>query len=122
MTEHNEHSVPEPPNALLSDSRPTSARNDSFNDREAFELHNIQTREDDDLDYPDPSGSSSDEYHGTVRRTASRTDSQRELQARNGVWGRICRFWARHVSITVSQKANRDHFGMFDIVFAAGFD
>ncbi|KAJ5990714.1 hypothetical protein N7499_011259 [Penicillium canescens] len=99
----------EPPNAILTDSRPTSAHGD---DREALELHHIQTREDDELDYSDPSASSGEEYRvTTTHRTTSRTSTQ-ERAAGKGPWSRIRRFWCRHVILTVAQKSNRDHFAL----------
>lgn len=110
MTEPSEALVPEePPNAILTDSRPTADTRD--NDREALELHSIQTQEDNDLDYSTPSGSSGDEHHVPTHRTISQADSRRRREARSGLWGHICRFWTRHVIITVAQKSNRDHFG-----------
>jgi hypothetical protein len=118
MTERDEPSVSEPPNALLSEPRPTSARDTRFDDREALELHQFQTREDDDQDYSDHSGSSGDEDRVTTQRATSRVDSQRELPTRKGVWGQICRFWVRHVILTVSQKSNRDHFGTYGLISA----
>ncbi|KAJ5788211.1 hypothetical protein N7457_003201 [Penicillium paradoxum] len=102
----------EPPNAVLTDSRPTPARETRTDDREALELQQIQTCEDNDIDYSSPSASSGEEYVST-RRTTSRPDSRRELEARTGLWSWICRFWNRHVSLTVPQKSNRDHFGKF---------
>ncbi|KAJ5295309.1 hypothetical protein PENANT_c001G10228 [Penicillium antarcticum] len=103
------HPIPgEPPNAVLTDSRPTSARRD---DREALELHQIQTREDDELDYSDPSASSGEEYRMTTYRTASRA-STLDREAGKGPWSRIRRFWCRHVILTVPQKSNRDHFAL----------
>jgi hypothetical protein len=100
----------EPPNAVLTDSRPTSAHGD---DREALELHHIQTREDDELNYSDPSASSGEEYRvTTTHRTTSRTSTQ-ERAAGKGPWSRFCRFWCRHVILTVPQKSNRDHFGEY---------
>lgn len=111
MTEPGEALVPEEsPNAILTDSRPTADTRD--NDREALELHSIQTQEDNDLDYSTPSGSSGDEHHVSTHRTTSQADSRRKREARNGLWGQICRFWTRHVIITVPQKSNRDHFAL----------
>ncbi|CAI7583362.1 unnamed protein product [Penicillium bialowiezense] len=111
MTER--ETLAEPPNALLTDSRPTSAP-DRFDPREALELHEIQTHEDNQLDLSDPSASSGEEY--VARRTASHTSRasrvSREVQPRKGVWGQTCRFWNRHVILTVPQKSNRDHFAL----------
>ncbi|CAG7985886.1 unnamed protein product [Penicillium nalgiovense] len=113
MTEPSQPPVPEePPNAVLTDSRPTSARDSRDDDREALELHTIQTREDDELDYSTASGSSGDEPRVSTNRITSRADSQRRLEARKGLWGKICRLWNRNVIITVPQKSNRDHFAL----------
>ncbi|KAJ5770623.1 uncharacterized protein N7511_002674 [Penicillium nucicola] len=99
----------EPPNAVLTDSRPISARRD---DREALELHQIQTHEDNQLDYSDPSASSGDEYRVTTsRRTTSRV-SAHGGEAGKSLWSQIKRFWGRHVILTVAQKSNRDHFAL----------
>ncbi|KOS45185.1 hypothetical protein ACN38_g3935 [Penicillium nordicum] len=99
----------EPPNVILTDSRPTADTRD--NDREALELRSIQTQEDNDLDYSTPSGSSGEEHRVSTYRTTSQADSRRR-EARKGLWGQLCRFWARHVNITVPQKSNRDHFAL----------
>ncbi|KAK4861317.1 hypothetical protein LT330_004233 [Penicillium expansum] len=111
MTEPGEPPVTEqPPNAILTDSRPIPDSRDD--DREALELHSIQTHEDNELDYSTPSGSSGDEHHVPTHRTTSQADSRRRREARSGLWGQICRFWARQVIITVPQKSNRDHFAL----------
>ena len=112
MTEPSQLPVPEePPNAILTDSHPTSARDTRDDDREALELQTIQTHEDDELDYSTASASSGEERRVSTSRVMSRADSQRRLEARKGLWGKICRFWVRNVIITVPQKSNRDHFG-----------
>ncbi|KAJ5365139.1 hypothetical protein N7517_008025 [Penicillium concentricum] len=113
MTQPGTPPVPEePPNAILTDSGPTTARDTRNDDREALELHSIQTREDNELDYSTPSASSGDEHHMPTRRTPSRADSRRSRKVRNGVWGRVCRFWNQHVILTVPQKSNRDYFAL----------
>ncbi|CAG8889752.1 unnamed protein product [Penicillium egyptiacum] len=113
MTEPSQPPVPEePPNAILTDSRPTSPRDTRDDDREALELQTIQTREDDELDYSTASGSSGDEHHVPTNRITSQADSQRRREARKGLWGKICRVWTRNVIITVPQKSNRDHFAL----------
>ncbi|EKV05125.1 hypothetical protein PDIG_38240 [Penicillium digitatum PHI26] len=110
MTEPGEPRVPEEsPTAILTDSRPTPDTRDD--DREALELHSIQTHEDNELDCSTPSGSSGDEHPVSTHQTASQAGSRRRREAHNGLWGQICRFWTRHVIITVPQKSNRDHFG-----------
>ncbi|CDM27027.1 hypothetical protein DTO013E5_4217 [Penicillium roqueforti] len=113
MTEPGQTPIPEePPNAILTDSHPTPARDARDDNLEALELHEIQTREDNELDYSTPSGSSGDENHVPTHRTTSQRDSRRRREARKGLWSQICRFWTRNVSITVPQKSNRDHFAL----------
>ncbi|CAG8135424.1 unnamed protein product [Penicillium salamii] len=106
--------VSQPPNALLTVSRPSSGSDRYCDYREALELHEIQTHEDNQLDLSDPSASSGEEYvvHRTPSRTsrASRT-SRSSRDRRPGIWGRVCHFWTNHVILTVPQKSNRDHFG-----------
>lgn len=86
--------------------------------REALELQNIQTREDNELDDSAGSASSGDEYRVVTRRTTSRAldaraDARRRKQARTGAWGKLTRFWTHHVTLTVPHKSNRDYFGGF---------
>ncbi|OQE02818.1 hypothetical protein PENVUL_c038G01734 [Penicillium vulpinum] len=113
MTEPGNPPAPdEPPNAILTDSRPTPAHDTRNDDRHALELHSIQTHEDNELDYSSPSASSGDEHHMPMRRTPSRADSRRARKDRKGTWGWICRFWSRNVTLTVPQKSNRDYFAL----------
>ncbi|KAJ5104240.1 hypothetical protein N7532_004769 [Penicillium argentinense] len=98
-------------------SRPSSARvheshlpDPHADEREALELHEIQTREDDELNYSSPSASSGEEIRVTTRRTRSRASIP--ATDRKGPWGRVCRFWTHHVTLTVPQKSNRDHFAL----------
>lgn len=79
-------------------------------DWEALELQAIQTHEDNELDYSTPSASSGEEYQ-PVRRTTSRRSVRRTRVHRTGWWSKIARFWTHHVTLTVPQKSNRDHFG-----------
>lgn len=118
MAELNRIPTPEPPSsAIVREPRPSSPRNDNHDpradDREALELHQIQTHEDNQLDYSSPSASSGDEYRVTTRRTISRTPTQRSrnVRKRTGLWYRFARSWTHHVTLTVPQKSNRDHFG-----------
>ncbi|KKK21005.1 hypothetical protein AOCH_004809 [Aspergillus ochraceoroseus] len=77
-------------------------------DRDAYQLHEIETQRDDD----DSTGSiSSGEYRITTRRTVSRT-SRSSRGPRKGVLGRIQRLWTRNVVLTVPQKKNRDYFAL----------
>ncbi|KAJ5644441.1 hypothetical protein N7507_010452 [Penicillium longicatenatum] len=98
-----------PSSAVLRETRPLSSQRD---DREALELHEIQTREDNELDYSSPSASSGDEYRVTTRRTISRVTTQRSHHDRTGLWSRICRLWTHNVTLTVPRKSNRDHYAL----------
>ncbi|KAJ5865134.1 uncharacterized protein N7529_007050 [Penicillium soppii] len=84
--------------------------------REALELQEIQTHEDNELNNSTPSNSSGDEYRVVTRRTTSRAlaahaDARHRRQARKGAWGKLTRFWTHHVTLTVPHKSNRDYFG-----------
>lgn len=99
-----------PPSAIAHDARPPSPHSDE-DDREALELQEIQTREDDELNnYSSASASSGEEYRVTTRRTRSRSSVQ-STPTGNDPWSRLCRFWTHNVTMTVPQKSNRDHFG-----------
>ncbi|KAJ5385817.1 hypothetical protein N7509_008358 [Penicillium cosmopolitanum] len=111
-----------PSSAVLHDSRPPSPRTHTYadadaeaeaDDREALELHQIQTHEDADLNESSPSVSSGEEIRITTRRTRSRASVQ-STRAHRGKdpWSRLCRFWTHHVTLTVPQKSNRDHFAL----------
>lgn len=100
-----------PPTAAWREPRPRSSRSsaESHLELEALELHEIQTREDDELDYSTASASSGDDApRRTIRRTISRPSDR---PSRQGLWGQLTRFWGRHVTLTVPQKTNRDHYG-----------
>ncbi|KAL2861981.1 hypothetical protein BJX68DRAFT_14098 [Aspergillus pseudodeflectus] len=89
----------------------SSSHDDSLDcnelDPDSFELHEIETQQDDDS-----TGSiSSGEYRITTRRTVSRT-SQGSRRRREGVIGSIQRFWLRNVVLTVPQKKNRDYLAL----------
>lgn len=80
---------------------------------EALELQEIQTREDDEqLNYSSASASSGEEYRVTTR-PASRSSVRRRRPERTGLWRKVCSFWAHNVAVTVPQKNNRDHLGMY---------
>ncbi|KAL4746279.1 hypothetical protein BDW72DRAFT_185191 [Aspergillus terricola var. indicus] len=89
--------------------RPRTPRNEAHLDPDNLELHEIETQQDDDS-----GGSiSSGEYRITTRRTVSRNSaSQTQRPRREGLLGRIQRFWTRHVVLTVAQKKNRDYFAL----------
>ncbi|KAL4938736.1 hypothetical protein BDV06DRAFT_214865 [Aspergillus oleicola] len=88
-----------------------SQRNSYDRDDNTLELHEIETQHDDDS-----TGSiSSGEYRVTTRRTVSRTSQAQRVRSqpqREGIPGRIQRFWTRHVVLTVSQRKNRDYFAL----------
>ncbi|KAJ5542916.1 hypothetical protein N7535_005338 [Penicillium sp. DV-2018c] len=105
----------EAPDAILTDPCPAPTR-DNGAEQEAFELQQIQTCEDNDVDYSSPSASSGDEYQVPTPRS-SRPGSLRSHEGQRGTWGRFCRFWNRHVTLTVPQKSNRDHFGKLCFLF-----
>ncbi|CAG7919385.1 unnamed protein product [Penicillium olsonii] len=83
--------------------------------REALELQQIQTREDNELNESTASASSGNEYRVVTRRTTSRAVRARadaRRQARKGAWGKLARFWTHHVTLTVPHKSNRDYFAL----------
>ncbi|KAL4815519.1 hypothetical protein BDW67DRAFT_66929 [Aspergillus spinulosporus] len=89
--------------------RPRTPRNEANLDPDNLELHEIETQEDDDSGVSISSG----EYRITTRRTVSRTStSQTQRPRREGLLGRIQRFWTRNVVLTVAQKKNRDYFAL----------
>ncbi|KAF7587034.1 hypothetical protein BBP40_007830 [Aspergillus hancockii] len=90
-----------------------AATSHSRGERDALELHEIETHHDDEAGTSSASISSG-EYRVTPRRTVSRT-SQRTQQSRaprKGLLGNVQRFWTRNVVLTVPQKSNRDHFAL----------
>ncbi|KAJ5924253.1 hypothetical protein N7466_008440 [Penicillium verhagenii] len=103
-----------PVTAVLRESRPPSRRDErrQEDDREALELQEIQTREDDELECSSASASSGDEYRVPTSRIVSRVTTQRSHHNRTGLWSRICRFWTHHVTLTVPRKSNRDHYAL----------
>jgi uncharacterized membrane protein YidH (DUF202 family) len=104
---------------MVRDSRPRSSHDSSSHDdqREALELQEIQTREDDELNYSSPSASSGEEYRqAPARRIVSHASVRQARESRKGLWGKTTRFWTRHVTLTVSQKSNRDNFGKFMVI------
>lgn len=98
-----------PPSAVLRGPRPSAPRIDSMDGQEALELQEIQTHEDNELDYSSPSASSGEEYR--ISRQTTRRSVRRPRAHQNGLWNKIVRFWTHHVTLTVPQKSNRDHFG-----------
>lgn len=101
-----------PASAVLRATRPPSPHDweNDRDDREALELREIQTQEDHELDYSDPSASSGEEYR--ITRRPSRASVRRPRVERTGAWHNICRFWTHQITLTVPQKSNRDHFAL----------
>lgn len=124
MTATAQTSGPERPSgAVLREVRPRDDASD-VDPRDALELQEIQTHEDDELNYSTASNSSGDEYRVVTRRTtsralAARADARQHREARKGAWGKLTRFWTHHVTLTVPQKSNRDYFGE---EFSSNFD
>jgi hypothetical protein len=81
--------------------------------REALELQQIQTQEDNELNYSTPSASSGEEYRVVAHRTTSRADARRRQQARKGLWGKLTQLWTHNVTLTVPHKSSRDYFGAY---------
>ncbi|GIC92779.1 DUF202 domain-containing protein [Aspergillus udagawae] len=81
----------------------------AIDERDWFELQQMPTQ-DDQLEDLSSGSLSSGEFRVTTRRTVSRSSSSR--QPRKGLLGCIQRFWANNVTLTVSQKSNRDHFAL----------
>ncbi|KAJ5902574.1 hypothetical protein N7495_003102 [Penicillium taxi] len=105
MTENN---APDRPASAVDSHSPCDNRPDQ---REALELHEIQTQEDNELDDSMASASSGDEYHVTTRR-ATQTATPSIACHRKGLWSKLCHFWTHHVTLTVPHKSNRDHFAL----------
>lgn len=111
----------EPPaSATMANTTTTSTpRAEPSDRRESLELRELQTREDEEqLGYSSPSASSGEEYRVTTRRRSSTSTVRRAQTPRKGKdpLSRIARFWTRHVTLTVPQRSNRDHFGTFSPV------
>ncbi|OQD91523.1 hypothetical protein PENSOL_c052G02447 [Penicillium solitum] len=105
-----------PSGVILQNTRPRDNDN-NLDPREALELQQLQTHEDNELDYSTPSASSGDEYRVVTRRTtsralASRADAQKRRQARKGIWGKLTRIWTHNVTLTVPHKSSRDYFAL----------
>ena len=99
---------PRPPSPTAT----THSRGQNRVERDALELHQIETQLDNEFGSSTASISSG-EYRITTRRTASRTSqrTERSQAPRKGLLGKVQRFWTRNVVLTVPQKSNRDHFG-----------
>ncbi|OQD88782.1 hypothetical protein PENANT_c003G06866 [Penicillium antarcticum] len=108
---------PERPVAVLQNPRPGLAHDSETDTREALELREIQTLEDNRLEESTQSNSSGDEYRVVTRRTtsraaAARVESRRRRLAKKGAWGKFARFWTHHVTLTVPHKSSRDYFAL----------
>ena len=98
----------------VEESRPQSPSDADNAEREAIELREIQTREDDELDLSSASISSGEYRVENPPRSRSRPASvQTTANDSKGPFGRVRSFWTRHVVLTVPQKKNRDFFGEF---------
>lgn len=111
-----------PSGAILRNTRPRD--NNNLGSHEALELQEIQTQEDNELNYSTPSASSGDEYRVVTRRTtsralASRAAAQQRQQARKGIWGKLTRIWTHNVTLTVPHKSSRDYFGAYPTIAIA---
>ncbi|OKO91477.1 hypothetical protein PENSUB_13089 [Penicillium subrubescens] len=91
--------------------------------RESLELRELQTREDEEqLGYSSPSASSGEDYRVTTRRRSTQSTTVRRAsdackgkgKGKEGTWksNRIAQFWTQHVTLTVPQRSNRDHFAL----------
>lgn len=78
------------------------------NHGDAYELHEIETQEDDS-----PWSLSSAESRVVTRRTRSIVDQRsiRSQPPRKGLAGWVQKQWTRNVVMTVPENKNRDHFG-----------
>ncbi|PYI13439.1 hypothetical protein BO99DRAFT_407510 [Aspergillus violaceofuscus CBS 115571] len=86
------------------------SHSDDDSDRDAFELRNVSTQDVDEAGFSTDSISSG-EYRVRTLRTVSQA-TPRSRESRKGAWGRLERFWTRHVVLTVPQRSNRDHFAL----------
>ncbi|PYI29197.1 hypothetical protein BP00DRAFT_427780 [Aspergillus indologenus CBS 114.80] len=86
------------------------SHSDDDSDRDAFELRNVSTQDMDEAGFSTDSISSG-EYRVRTLRTVSQA-TPRSRESRKGAWGRLERFWTRHVVLTVPQRSNRDHFAL----------
>ncbi|OGM50933.1 hypothetical protein ABOM_000501 [Aspergillus bombycis] len=100
---------PRPPSPTAT----SHSRGEDRVERDALELHEIETQLDHEFSCSSPSISSG-EYRITTRRTASRSSqrTERSRAPRKGLLGKVERFWTHNVVLTVPQKSNRDHFAL----------
>ncbi|KAE8350332.1 hypothetical protein BDV28DRAFT_139317 [Aspergillus coremiiformis] len=89
------------------------SRGEDYRERDAVELHEIETQQDNEVASSTVSISSGED-RVTTRRATSRTSqrTERSRAPRKGLVGKIQRFWSRNIVLTVSQKNNRDHFAL----------
>ena len=52
----------------------------------------------------------------TNRSSLTDTRGKRLEQQQPRVWTQVRRFWSKQVALTVPQRSNRDHFGMYDVL------
>ncbi|PLN82793.1 hypothetical protein BDW42DRAFT_166162 [Aspergillus taichungensis] len=103
--------VSRPQSVAIASSRASTShdQNPWGNHDDAFELHQIETQEDDS-----PWSLSSGESRVITRRTRSHVD-QRSISSqppRKGLAGWVQRQWVRNVVMTVPENKNRDHFAL----------
>lgn len=124
VSHHDGQDLQRPVSASMANAResPTPRAERSPGGRESLELRELQTREDEEqLGYSSPSASSGEEYRVTTRRRSSTSTTVRRAQPpRKGKdpISRLARFWTRHVTLTVPQRSNRDHFGASFALFS----
>ena len=99
----------------VEESRPRSPSSADNAEREAIELQEIQTREDDELDLSSASISSGEYRVENPQRSgpARPASIQTTPSDSKGPFKYVREFWTRHVVLTVPQKKNRDYFGEF---------
>ncbi|OOQ86851.1 hypothetical protein PEBR_19846 [Penicillium brasilianum] len=117
VSHHDGQDLQRPVSASMANARESSTPRAEIPDgRESLELRELQTREDEEqLGYSSPSASSGEEYRVTTRRRSSTSTTVRRAQPpRKGKdpISRLARFWTRHVTLTVPQRSNRDHFAL----------
>lgn len=102
--------ISRPQSVAVASSRTSTSHdpNPGGNHHNAFELHQIETHEDDE-----PWSLSSAESRVITRRSRSVVDQRsiRSQPPRKGLAGWVQKRWARNVVMTVPENKNRDHFG-----------
>ncbi|PLB37128.1 DUF202 domain-containing protein [Aspergillus candidus] len=103
--------ISRPQSVAVASSRTSTSHdpNPGGNHHNAFELHQIETHEDDE-----PWSLSSAESRVITRRSRSVVDQRsiRSQPPRKGLAGWVQKRWARNVVMTVPENKNRDHFAL----------